>query len=928
MIFILAFRILNAYDFIIFISWCLSFSVFAIVASPLSERLFPFSPDKGWLYGHALGLIATALPIWILSYLGLPVFTPTFIRVFVIVLCTLVLFIKYRKLTAHKKDSESSEPRTKDKERETITLLNKDKDKSSSYKLFASLIFITAFLIWTYFRSLKPEAYGLEKVMDYGYMMSLWRSKTLPAPDIWLAGKNINYYYFGHYIFTFISKLTGVNPAYSYNLSMSASFALTLSLGYAVVRDALIFRLKISDQDNITRLLDSSEEFTRAEKRSENSENLLISNVLVKESKNQKNLNFLRYDLLSNLGALLAALLLTIAGNSHAFFYKPGQIGNSFVKYLANMGIEVGQTAKFFFADSTRFIGHNPETQDMTIHEFPYYSYIVSDLHAHMINLSFVLLFLGVLLSFIYIFRQLRLNLSLNTSLKSELKLELTSVHQWTLAILAAVFMMTNYWDFAIYFVIYIITIFMINTASMENSGGFINFFFFLIQLSLYFIPFLSSSLTVVIKLLAFALALALSAIIYNYSKSAWTKTGLAGAFMFFIAHLVSLTFDLKLDPMPKVISLSEKHSSFYQLFILWFFHISLAIIFSIYIFISNRKQISTDFKAKKGPFKTICNINRIDIFKLILGISAIGLIILPELVYVKDIYGGSYTRANTMFKFTYQAFSLLSLLSGYFITSLLQNFMPQLSKDLELKTDKLSNIKGKSSKTAEVKLNMPKRFSGEKSNAEHVLQRWNYSILPLFLILVFTLTIPFAYTNSAKDWYGDMSLTSSGDKSLEASSYYATLSINDIEQNWYGLSDRLNIINFLNDYEKGQENILEAYGKSYSEYSVTSAYTGLPTVLGWETHEWLWRTNSTEESAYFTVVLPLQEAIDKFYNESNLGYMQDFIDKYKIKYIIVGELERIKFHTLDENIIKSLGNVIYTSGNDYIVEVTELPLG
>ena len=38
------------------------------------------------------------------------------------------------------------------------------------------------------------------------------------------------------------------------------------------------------------------------------------------------------------------------------------------------------------------------------------------------------------------------------------------------------------------------------------------------------------------------------------------------------------------------------------------------------------------------------------------------GLALLPEIVYVKDIYSGSYKRANTMFKLTYQAFIMFGI--------------------------------------------------------------------------------------------------------------------------------------------------------------------------------------------------------------------------------------------------------------------------
>ena len=40
----------------------------------------------------------------------------------------------------------------------------------------------------------------------------------------------------------------------------------------------------------------------------------------------------------------------------------------------------------------------------------------------------------------------------------------------------------------------------------------------------------------------------------------------------------------------------------------------------------------------------------------------------MPEVIYVKDIYGGEHYRANTMFKLTYQAFILFGMMMGYVI--------------------------------------------------------------------------------------------------------------------------------------------------------------------------------------------------------------------------------------------------------------------
>ena len=54
------------------------------------------------------------------------------------------------------------------------------------------------------------------------------------------------------------------------------------------------------------------------------------------------------------------------------------------------------------------------------------------------------------------------------------------------------------------------------------------------------------------------------------------------------------------------------------------------------------------------------------DLFAIVMGLCAIGLIVIPELVYVRDIYENGNARANTMFKLTYQAYILFALMMSY----------------------------------------------------------------------------------------------------------------------------------------------------------------------------------------------------------------------------------------------------------------------
>ena len=91
----------------------------------------------------------------------------------------------------------------------------------------------------------------------------------------------------------------------------------------------------------------------------------------------------------------------------------------------------------YWYPDATRFIGYNPETNDKTIHEFPLYSFVVSDLHAHLINLPVVLLYIGLLYK----------TLAMEEKKKSFYKI-------LPLGFLLGIMFMTSTWDFGNYLIL------------------------------------------------------------------------------------------------------------------------------------------------------------------------------------------------------------------------------------------------------------------------------------------------------------------------------------------------------------------------------------------------------------------------------------------------------------------------------------------
>lgn len=87
----------------------------------------------------------------------------------------------------------------------------------------------------------------------------------------------------------------------------------------------------------------------------------------------------------------------------------------------------------YWYPDATRFIGYHPETDDKTIHEFPIYSFVVSDLHAHLINIPFVLLFIAFFM---------------NSIIRNEKK------SLFAASFVLGIMFMTNTWDYANYLLI------------------------------------------------------------------------------------------------------------------------------------------------------------------------------------------------------------------------------------------------------------------------------------------------------------------------------------------------------------------------------------------------------------------------------------------------------------------------------------------
>jgi len=92
--------------------------------------------------------------------------------------------------------------------------------------------------------------------------------------------------------------------------------------------------------------------------------------------------------------------------------------------------------------------------------------------------------------------------------------------------------------------------------------------------------------------------------------------------------------------------------------------------------------------------------------------------------------------------------------------------------------------------------------------------------------------------------------------------------------------------IQWLTKNVTGRPVIMEAIGDSFSEFGRVSAYTGLPTVLGWKGHEWQWRGSFAPQGSRAADV-------DAAYSTTDVQAARTVLDKYQVELVYVGPLER-----------------------------------
>jgi YYY domain-containing protein len=482
----------------------------------------------------------------------------------------------------------------------------------------------------------------------------------------------------------------------------------------------------------------------------------------------------------STKGGAIAMFLLAFAGN----LYPAGIVLAHILGITRSPLGDVPEIIDFWSA--SRII-------PFTINEFPYFSFIFGDLHAHMIALPFVLLAIMLILDIHYA--------------KS-----LPWITFMFLGLSIGSLFVFNAWDYSTYAAFLILVLILrsiIKSSSVSGrinkiicilrgqSTGFLILLFGFLVFFMFFIDFRSSSIQGIKPVVE-------RTHLINF-------LAIYGLFLFLIVSFM-------------LVNLPELQYKNYLLVILLMLSISL-------YFVPNFQTLSVfvplAFLSLINIYLFYRNNDPERLFVSIMIILGLSLLVFCELFYFDDSLGGTWERMNTVFKYYFQVWILWSIASAY-------AFIEVCKKKYRFRSAVLVTL------SLLCVLNSIYLFTGTYAKTDSFSK------------------------NSGLDGIEFMKKTNFG--------YY-------------------DAIFWINININGTPIILEAPGSSYEDTSFLSAYTGLPTIIGWVNHELIWRNNWEELSQRINDV-------DTIYNTEN--YMQAYalLKKYNVTYVSVGDIELKRYRT------------------------------
>jgi YYY domain-containing protein len=340
-------------------------ALMGLAALPLAYRFFHRLPDRGYALARPLGLLLTSYLLWMGGSLGL-LRNSVGGALFSLFLVALVSFVVYRRGQDRAAASGEGDPGLRAWLRSHGRLV-----------LSVELLFASALALWSLLRAYSPEltTAGGEKFMEIMYLNSIGRSDFFPPHDAWLSGYAISYYYFGYVMMATLTRLSGLPAHLTFNVGLASLFALTCTGVFG-----------------------------------------LVYNLVARHASGQETRQVSSKPVRAIGWGFLGAVLVAVLGNLEGFLevlYSARLLPEGFWRWLDIMDINqpfdpaaasslLPTRSGWWWWRASRVIhdldplGNSMPVQP--IDEFPGFSFLLGDMHAHVLALPFVLLALGLAL--------------------------------------------------------------------------------------------------------------------------------------------------------------------------------------------------------------------------------------------------------------------------------------------------------------------------------------------------------------------------------------------------------------------------------------------------------------------------------------------------------------------------------------------------
>ncbi len=798
------------------LAWLLVIEALFIVALPISLVLFRPLADRGIVLAKVVGLFTVALLTWLAVSFGWMEFSNRSILASIGVLAALsalAVATQWRWMW----------PFVRERWRLLVT---------------AEAIFLVAFFAFVVIRSLNPDLWhplrGGEKPMELAYFNAVIKSSLLPPYNPWFAGGYLNYYYWGYFILAIPTRLSGILPTVAFNLAVPLLFALTVTGAYSVVYNL-------------------AEGFRRS-RRPQRSQ-LTEAGAVEADSAYAGDFPANPTHGASVVGRLLRSPM-TAGGTAAAFVAVIGNLDGAVQWGQGLWGRLTGtleMAPQFDFWRSSRMIPNSEGVEPNLwtfwlwgtgdawrevgwhITEFPFFTFLFADLHAHMMAIPFTILVVALALNLAAGFRRLGVGWDLLAAT--------------ALGICVGSMWLINSWDYPSLLVLALATA---SFAVLQGAGSRKHRITWAVALSAWV------WLVSVVVFLPFRQVVETSDVglrVTLWSTPLTSFEGIHGLFLLitgvFLVWQARRPLYLIVGRVPyvKYFDMAVETTYLQRRFTPWLRVWVLAgLLLALLFFMAGYPVagVGIVFLALAGlvAWDAIASGERgliYRVFPLALAGLAFGLVVGVELVRVGEDIG----RMNTLFKYYLEVWILLAMASAWFLW----------------------------------------RMWYDNRFRPFPFDRARLAWLGLVTLLVVGSLIYTVLGTQARlaDRFNPLPPT------LDGAAYMAEASHWEKDQ-LFELKHDLEAIRWLQDNVIGSPVVLEAHTDQYRWGSRIAVYTGLPTVLGWPWHQ------VQQRGPYRSEVYDRAADIATIYNTEDLSLAQSLLKRYGVEYVVVGELERIHY--------------------------------